>query len=178
MDTKIVKIDDTYAKILSELGARLFADTFANDNTPENLELYLDANYRPDIQTKELNDPAMTAYMAFDPESNQPVAYCQLRQTKHVYYDFVGDSEDDAIELQRLYVDKQWAGMGLGKRLLAECVATATKMGKKIMWLCVSDYNPNAIKFYEKQGFRKVGVRNVMLGNKPETDHIMSMSLI
>ncbi|CDH55792.1 protease synthase and sporulation negativeregulatory protein pai 1 [Lichtheimia corymbifera JMRC:FSU:9682] len=176
MDTKIVKIDANYAKILSELGARLFTDTYAKVDTPEDLELYLNSTYRPDIQTKELNDPTVTAYMAFDQDSNQPVAFCQLRQTKHVY-DFVGDPED-AIELQRLYVDKQWAGMGLGKRLLAECVALATKMGKKAMWLCVYEHNLDAIKFYEKQGFHKVGAHTFKVGNKLETDPIMLKSLI
>ncbi|KAJ8652440.1 hypothetical protein O0I10_011907 [Lichtheimia ornata] len=176
MDTKIVKLDATYAKILSELGARLFTDAFAKNNTPEDLALYLDSTYRPEIQAKELNDPAVTTYMAFDQESNQPVAFCQMRQTQHVY-DFVGHPED-AIELQRIYVDKQRAGMGLGKKLLAECVAMATKMGKKTMWLGVYEHNPDAIKFYAKQGFYKVGAHTFKLGNKLETDHIMIKSLI
>lgn len=173
MDIKIIKPDATYAETLSKLGARLFADTFGEDNPPDDLQSYLDSAYKPEIQTKELNDPTITTFMAFD-QDNQPVAFCQLRQNKDVY-DFVGDP--DAIELQRIYVDKRCAGKGVGKKLLAECVTTATKLGKKTIWLGVWEHNPNAIKFYEKQGFHKVGAHTFKVGNKLDTDHIMIRSL-
>ncbi len=46
--------DDT---LLAELGARTFNDTFAADNTPENMTSYLAASFSPEKQAAELEDP-------------------------------------------------------------------------------------------------------------------------
>ncbi|KAL9560180.1 hypothetical protein PS6_000387 [Mucor atramentarius] len=77
-EIQVTQIDVNYAQTLSALGRRLFADTFSSDNTPENIEAYLDESYKPEIQEKELNDPTMYTYMAFD-ENKLPVGFAQLR---------------------------------------------------------------------------------------------------
>ncbi|KAI8142191.1 acyl-CoA N-acyltransferase [Fennellomyces sp. T-0311] len=175
MDVKIVQPDATYAKALSELGARLFSDTFSDDNPPDDLKAFLDSTYSPEIQTQELNNPDMYTYMVYDASNETvPVAFCQLRQSSNVY-DFVGDPE--AIELQRIYVDKRCAGKGIGKKLLNECIAKAKELGKKTIWLGVWEFNPSAIKFYESQGFRKVGSHTFKIGDKLDTDEIMIKTL-
>lgn len=169
----VKQIDASYAETLSKLGARLFSDTFSSDNKPENMEAYIAESYAPDIQTKELNDPAMTTFMAFN-DDNEPVAFCQLRQNKDVY-DFVGDA--DAIELQRIYVDKSCAGTGIGSKLMNACLDKAKEMGKKTMWLGVWEHNPNAIRFYERYGFYKVGSHIFKLGEQEDTDYIFIKKL-
>ncbi|KAG0749197.1 hypothetical protein G6F57_009714 [Rhizopus arrhizus] len=173
MSIKILQPDSSYSQVLSELGGRLFADTFGDDNPPEDMKAFLESTYTPEIQFKELNDPSIHTYMAFD-EENTPVAFCQLKESKDVY-DFVGDPE--AVELSRIYVDKRYAGKGIGKKLLAECLSKTRQLGKKTIWLGVWEFNPSAIKFYESQGFRKVGSHTFKVGNKLDTDEIMVKNL-
>ncbi|KAI8081334.1 acyl-CoA N-acyltransferase [Halteromyces radiatus] len=169
MNIKIVQPDSTYAQILSDLGRRLFSESFADYNLPDDLNSYLDDAYTPKHQLQELNNPSMHTYMAFD-EDNIPIAFCQLRENKNVY-DFINDPE--AIELQRIYVDKRYARQGIGKKLLAECILKARQLGKETIWLGVWEHNPSGIKFYQKEGFFKVGSHAFRMGNKVDDDHIM-----
>ena len=171
MDIKIVHPDATYAAVLAELGARLFAETFSDDNPPDDLKSFLESTYTLEIQTQELNNPNVYTYMAYDAKDDTvPLAFCQLRQNKKVY-EFRGDPE--ALELQRIYVDKRWAGKGVGKKLLNECIKKAEELGKKTIWLGVWENNLSAIKFYRNQGFCMVGTHTFQIGDKLDTDEIM-----
>ncbi|CEP17186.1 hypothetical protein [Parasitella parasitica] len=172
-DIQVIRVDASYAHVLSTLGRRLFADTFGPDNAPANMEAYLDESYRPEIQEKELKDPKVYTFMAFD-ENQVPVGFCQLRENEKVY-DFIGDPE--AIELQRIYVDKACAGKGIGGKLMALCLAKARELNKKTMWLGVWEFNPTAIKFYTNKGFYKVGSHIFKVGDQEDTDNIMILKL-
>ena len=46
------------AGLLSELGARTFSETFAVDNTPEDMAAYMATSFNVAQQTTELEDPA------------------------------------------------------------------------------------------------------------------------
>src|SRR5256885_12874476 len=45
------------AELLAELGARTFSETFAPDNTPEDIAAYLASAFSPAQQAEELADP-------------------------------------------------------------------------------------------------------------------------
>lgn len=169
----IVHIDSSYAQTLTDLGKRLFRETFAAQNTPENMQAYLDENYRLDVQMKELEDSKMDTYMAFD-ENQEPVGFCQLTQNDKLY-DFIEDRR--AIELQRIYVDKRFAGKGIGKALFNKAIARAKELGRKTIWLGVWEHNATALKFYEYQGFYRVGEHQFFMGEQVDNDYIMIKSL-
>lgn len=171
-DINVRVIDASHAQVLSDLGRRLFADTFAADNKPANIEAFLNDAYTLNHQQRELNDASMHTFMAFD--KDVPVGFSQLRENKDVY-DFVGDKE--AIELQRIYVDKAYAGQGIGKTLLNACLQKAKELNKNTMWLGVWEFNPNAIKFYERQGFQTVGSHIFKVGEQEDTDNVMVKKL-
>ena len=48
-------VDD--ADLLAELGARTFSETFAANNTPEDMTAYLASSFSPEKQAEELADP-------------------------------------------------------------------------------------------------------------------------
>ncbi|KAI8380169.1 acyl-CoA N-acyltransferase [Blakeslea trispora] len=173
MQIKVLQADSTHAQALSELGIKTFCDTFGDDNPPDDLNEFLNSTYTPEIQEIELKDPFIYTYMAFDSES-KPVAFCQMKTNGKVY-DFVGDA--DAIELARIYVDKRCVGQGVGKKLMDTCFSKARELGKKTIWLGVWEENTNAIEFYKKHGFRKVGSHTFKIGNKIDTDDVMAKSL-
>ena len=51
-------------RLLAQIGAQVFADTFAVDNTPEDMAAYLAKSFSPEIQLSELQDPASTFFIA------------------------------------------------------------------------------------------------------------------
>src|SRR5687768_4239738 len=64
------------AKILAELGARTFYDTFTKDNTPENMDAYLKESFSPEIQFNELSEPDVIFLIA--ESEGISIGYAQL----------------------------------------------------------------------------------------------------
>ena len=159
------------AKMLSELGARTFYDAFAKDNTPENIALYLEKSFSPEIQWNELSAPD-NIFLIAETES-QPIGYAQL----------IIDSKDErlqeikTLEIRRIYAIKEFIGKGVGRALIQATIQEAKQRGCASIWLGVWEKNPRAISFYKNWGFREVGTHIFHLGNDPQRDFILELPL-
>src|SRR5262245_28386052 len=96
---------------LSEAAERWFRETFAPDNTAEDMAAYCATAFSPAIQREQLLDPNIDTLLALD--SNESlVAYAQLR---------LGAAPDitvpGPIELWRFYVDGSLHGHGFARTL-------------------------------------------------------------
>lgn len=159
------------AALLAELGSRTFADTFARDNTPEDMAAYLAATFAQALQRRELEDPAVTVLIG--ERERHPVAYAMLRE---------GEAPESVtgsapIELARFYVDRPGHGRGIAPQLLAHALETAAARGAGTLWLGVWERNARAIAFYRKQGFEDVGSHAFVLGSDVQTDRLMQRSI-
>lgn len=159
------------AQMLSEFGARTFYDTFSKDNTPENMDAYLNESFSPEIQFSELSMPNVIFLIA---ESERiPIGYTQL----------LIDSRDESIkgtkplEIRRIYADQEYLGQGVGKELMQATIAEARQRGCDSLWLGVWEKNRRAIDFYEKWGFREVGAHIFSVGDDPQNDLVMELEL-
>src|SRR5947209_3292502 len=63
-DVTIRRANPEDAGLLAELGARTFAETFAADNTSEDMVAYIAASFNLTRQTDELADTASTFFIA------------------------------------------------------------------------------------------------------------------
>ena len=66
------------AEALAEFGARTFFETFAADNTAEDMRLFLESTWRPDLQRAEIQDPGLDTLLACD-DSVALAGFAQLR---------------------------------------------------------------------------------------------------
>jgi hypothetical protein len=73
----IRRATDNDAPLLAELGARTFSDTFAGQNTPEDMAAYLAASFGPELQRAELADPRNIFLIAED--EGVAIGYAHLR---------------------------------------------------------------------------------------------------
>jgi len=154
--------------LLAEIGAETFADTFAADNTPEDMAAYLAQSFSPELQARELADPLCRflitergphvvgfAKLHFGPA---PTAVSGLRP----------------MEISRIYARQPWIGQGVGGALMQACLAEAAREGCDVVWLSVWQRNPRAIAFYQRWGFAQVGTAIFQLGADPQTDWLMA----
>jgi ribosomal protein S18 acetylase RimI-like enzyme len=156
------------AMALSEFGARTFFETFAADNTPENMSLHLTSAWSPDLQRAEIEDPQLDTLIAVD--GNGALAgFAQLDSARVP----AGVSTQKPVELKRFYIDKPWQGRGLARELMAAVERAAQARGARELWLGVWEQNPRAQAFYRKCGFRQVGTQVFVVGTDPQTDHVM-----
>ena len=155
------------ALLLSTAGAQAFVDTFAADNTPQDMAAYLAGAFGETVQRAELRDPRNSVYLA--ELGGETVGYAMLREG-------AAPSEiasDDAIEIVRLYAFATWIGAGVGAALMRHCLTEAAARGRTAVWLGVWERNARAIAFYRRWGFTDVGSHDFLLGGDRQTDRLM-----
>lgn len=160
------------APALAALAARTFRDTFGADNRPEDLALHLATAYGPEQQAREIEDPVMITLVA--DVAGTLVAFAQLRRGAAPMC-VTGPAP---IEIQRFYLAAEWHGRGLAQTLMAQALDTARAAGAETIWLGVWERNPRAIAFYRKAGYADVGAHSFVVGSDPQTDRILTRSLV
>lgn len=153
---------------LSELAARIFTETFAEDTRPDDLAEFLAKSYGVRQQSDEISNPDIITLVAETPEGL--VAYAQVRRCKKTPMYVTGEAP---VELLRFYVQRDWHGGGLAHRLMAAVMDAARELGGRHLWLSVWERNPRAIAFYGKHGFRDVGAEDFWVGSDCQTDRIL-----
>jgi len=155
-------------KYISE---KTFYETFSNENTDEDMENYLKENFSYGQVESEIKNNGSRFYIV---ENNaEVVAYMKLNFDK-------GQTEaghDNTLEVQRIYVLQGYKSKHIGKMLMQKAIEIGKNNNLNYIWLGVWEYNINAIKFYEKQGFEKFDKHIFKLGEDEQTDNLMKLIL-
>jgi diamine N-acetyltransferase len=157
--------------LLAELGAETFIDSFAADNTPKNLNCYSTAAFSPEKQAQELADPVSKFLIAENDEA--VVGYARLKSGPAP--EAVSGSKP--MEIARFYARKAWIRKGVGTRLMKACLGEAKQADCDVVWLGVWKRNLQAIAFYRKWGFSKVGTQVFQLGDDAQRDWLMARTV-
>jgi GNAT superfamily N-acetyltransferase len=164
---RIRRATESDATMLSEIALKIFLDTFAAQNRPEDIELHVKRSYSPEIQLEELCDATKTYLIA--EVDGKPVGFAM-----------VGEALSDTcaafespVELFRFYVAQEQHGRGVAQLMMDAVEDVARDMGGCTLCLGVWEHNPRAIRFYEKIGFRDAGAQPYLLGKDLQTDRVM-----
>jgi ribosomal protein S18 acetylase RimI-like enzyme len=170
-DVRIRRASRDDAGLLAEFGARTFAETFAADNTAEDMAAYLPVTFNLAQQTAELNHPASTFLIAEIARVTAGYAFLHFgpppQEVKGV----------NPVELVRLYVSRDWLGRGVGEALMRLCIDEARQSGHDTIWLGVWERNLRAQAFYRKWNFRVVGEHGFQLGSDLQRDFLMERAV-
>ena len=168
---RLATLDD--ARLLAQMGARLFEQAFGNANEPANMQAYLATAFSLERQSAELGDPDCMTWVAED-AGGAAMGYAMLKRGGGAD----GVPESDAAEVQRLYVDQTWHGQGVAAALMNACIEQASHAWHcGVIWLGVWQLNPRAIAFYKKMGFETVGAQTFVLGDDVQHDDVMRRAL-
>ena len=63
------------------------------------------------------------------------------------------------------------------KKILTKIFKIGKERGYRKLWLGVWEKNFKAINFYKKNGFKKFGKYNFLLGNDIQTDYLMEIDI-
>jgi ribosomal protein S18 acetylase RimI-like enzyme len=159
------------AGALAEFAARIYYETFAAVNTPENMQAYLaEAFTLPQLQS-ELSNPQ--ARFILSEATGKLIGYAKLLADQPP--DCV--TGEDPIELVRFYIDQAWQGTGLASALMELCVSEARQRGFRTMYLGVWEKNLRAQAFYRKWKFSRVGEHVFYMGDDPQIDWWMTRAI-
>ena len=167
MEFHVRRARPTDAAPLARLAESTFRATFADMNSPENMEAYCAEAYGETVQGREIADQAYDTFVA--EHEGELVGYGQL----HWHPPGSDLDAQRPAEIKRLYVDAAWHGKGVAQALMAEVFAAAEAREADKVWLGVWEHNPRAIAFYRKIGFVEIGEHVFQLGDDPQRDLVM-----
>ena len=169
LEIKKVTINDIDQ--LQKIGKNTFFETFSAANTEENMKRYLDEEFSVKKLTDELNDQFAEFYFATI--DNKVIGYLKLNfgqsQTEL--------KDDKAIEIERIYVLKEFHGKKVGQLLYDKAIQISRQKNADYIWLGVWEENPRAINFYKKNGFVEFDKHLFKLGDDEQTDIMMKLML-
>ncbi|MET0243383.1 MAG: GNAT family N-acetyltransferase [Flavitalea sp.] len=158
-------------KKLQEISTFTFKNTFADVNTPQNMEDYISKHLTEEKLSAELDNPDSEFYFALDDE--KIIGYLKLNyamaQTEK--------NDPEALEVERIYVIPEYQGKKIGQLLFDKALERAREKKPSYLWLGVWEENHRAISFYKKQGFEQFDKHLFTLGNDVQTDLMLKLEL-
>ncbi len=153
--------------VLQEISLQTFYDAFYHLNTPKFFNEYTDRAFSKIQLKSELQNPDSQFY--FLKSQTQTFGYFKLN-----YHSAQTDIRDsNSLEIERIYILKEFQNLHLGSYLLDRIKEMATKKNLEYIWLGVWEHNTQAIRFYERNGFRIFGSHDFYMGSELQTDLLM-----
>jgi ribosomal protein S18 acetylase RimI-like enzyme len=165
------KVAPNEVEQLQKISRQTFYETFAEVNTAENMEKYLNNEFSLEKLTRELNNKDTEFYFAED--DNKVIGYMKLN-TRQAQTE---QQSENALEIERIYVLKDFHGKNIGQLLYEKALAKARQIRADYIWLGVWEENLRAIKFYQKNGFVAFDKHIFKLGDDEQTDILMRLKL-
>jgi ribosomal protein S18 acetylase RimI-like enzyme len=159
------------AELIADLSRATFYETFASQNTPADMDKFMQTQFAKDKLMEELNEPENLFFLAYN--EDQVAGYLKLGDGKNPQQ----LQKVSAIEIVRLYSITSMIGKGIGRALMQTSIDIAIERNKHIIWLGVWERNQRAIDFYQKWGFEKFAEHDFILGNDIQTDWLMKKHL-
>ena len=171
-NTIISKVTINDIVTLQQIGRQTFYETFADSNSAENMTSYLENGFSIEKLTEEINNPNSAFYFA---KKN----YAIIGYLKINFGQSQTELQDDkALEIERIYVLKEFHGKKVGQLLYEKAIQIAKDKTVDYVWLGVWEENPRAIQFYKKNGFVEFDKHIFKLGDDEQTDIMMKLQLV
>jgi len=167
----IRKVEESELDALREISIRTFTESFASENSEADMNDYISKSRSVAQISKEFHTPGSDFYFALSEE--KPIGYLKLNsgaaQTEF--------PEQNSIEIQQIYVDKDFQNLKIGQMLLDTALKIASEKNFEFIWLGVWERNAKAILFYERNGFEIFDKHQFALGTDVQTDLLMKKQL-
>lgn len=156
---------------LQYIGRQTFIETFSEVNTEDNMNKYLEESFNISRLTNEIQNLNSEFYFAVI--DAKVVGYLKIN---------CGDAQtelknDQTLELERIYVLKEFHGKKVGQILFNKAFQLAEQRKVDYLWLGVWEENHKALKFYMKNGFTAFDKHVFRLGDDTQTDIMMKLPI-
>ena len=150
MEINIARADSYDAEAISLIGKISFRKAFGNVFDNNDLDDYLNTEYDPDriaVRINRENNLYLVARM-----DDRPVGFANVRK-----FSLNDEIESGAqMQLEKIYVLPGFQNSGAGTALLREVISLANEYCPDFIWLDVYSSNEKGIRFYERNGFKKM----------------------
>ena len=170
-EIKVRKITSVDLTDLVKISRQTFTETFEEVNSEEDMQKYLSENLSEEQLQSELDNPESEFYFAEN--KDEILGYLKLNSGNSQ----TENKNENSIEIERIYVLKEFLRMKIGQLLLDHSIQIAKEKNAEFIWLGVWEHNERALKFYGKSGFEVYSKHDFVLGKDVQTDLLMKMNL-
>lgn len=167
----IKKVSPEELQVLQSIGKETFYETFAKDNSGDDMQKYLEENFSAEKLARELNTAESRFFIAW--EGHNAVGYLKVN-TGNAQTEL---QDDASMEIERIYVKSSYHGKKVGQLLYDKALEAALEEKKQYLWLGVWEENLRAVNFYKKNGFITFDKHIFRLGSEEQTDLMMKKDL-
>ncbi|HNP22846.1 MAG TPA: GNAT family N-acetyltransferase [Panacibacter sp.] len=150
----IRKLSTNDAALLSRVALKAYCDHYLH-LWYDGGDWYKEKSFAPQRLEKELADDNALFFLVRS--SEEEAGFLKLN-VNAALNDF---STEEALELERIYLNAAAAGRGIGSFLLDYTFQLARSKQKKVVWLKTMDSSKAAISFYKKYGFMICGTHTL-----------------
>lgn len=157
------ELEERDCENLSALSIHVYLSTYANDGIRDNISKFVLHNFSPITFKNILESSHVRCFLAI---SNEHVVGVLIVNLKSKYQ----DTTEFGYEIETLYIHPKFQRTGIGQMFLKYL---RNNIGE-ISWLTTWVHNHNAIKFYEKNGYKIIGETQFYLFTEQHKNHVFS----
>jgi len=159
------------ALCIGVLGMQVFLDTYATEGIRDSIAAEALQAFSPQAISALIAQPGTAIIVA---EINgHLVGFAQVAMNAgHALI-----STPKAAELQRLYIQERFTGLGLGYRLLQAAEQRAGLGGASLLWATVWVGNERALGFYPRRGYELLGEPTYTFQNETHENRLFGKML-
>lgn len=169
MKIKKCSLDDILD--LQKIYRQTFFETFSEQNSEENMRIFLDKAYNEEKLKSEIEDKESETFLAVENQKTLGVLKINTGNAE------TESGLENSLEIQRIYILKESKGLGIGTVFMNLAEKKARELGVSFIWLGVWEKNFPAQKFYTDKGFRRFSEHAFVLGDDIQTDFLMKKEL-
>ncbi|MGI9200288.1 MAG: GNAT family N-acetyltransferase [Woeseiaceae bacterium] len=167
-DGAVIRVADAAdAELLATVGSSTFRDAYGEHSKPADLETHLANNFSLRAVQKEIAGGQCTYLLAM--LNDMPCGMAKYRNAACP----VPGGDDNAIEVQQLYVLDASQGHGIGRKLMERVSDDGRQRGVAGIWLSAWELADWATGFYVRAGFTDIGKVQFKVGETSYTDLLM-----
>lgn len=154
-----------------ELGRKTFVETYGDLDHNGWVTQYIEEKFSEQQIRSELESKHEQFFLACNEDFM--VGFTKLRDDRLPR----GLDGKKVIELERIYVLKEFQGLKVGRELIGTCIETARDAHYDAIWLQVWQKNSRAIEFYQKAGFVVYETALFQYMDEEHQDYLMRFDL-
>jgi len=158
--------------ILALLGRLTYAESHGHFIDDKNdLTTYVNEAFSVSKTKQDINNPKHHFYIIY--VDDLPVGYAKL--VVNAFHKSVVSQNN--CRLERIYILNDYIPLKIGQQLLNFIEEKARALQLDTMWLSVYIKNNRAIRFYQRNEFKTVGVLNFLVNGKGYENAVLSKEL-
>jgi GNAT superfamily N-acetyltransferase len=164
---EIKKASITDIPLIQELSREIWNKVYPTIISKEQIDFMLDMMYSEEALQKQMNE--MNHHFILLYFEGIPVGFSS--------YSIKSNQEPEVIRLNKLYLQPEYHGKGLGRAMMVYIISKAKLLAGSLLELNVNKNNP-AVAFYKRQGFSIASETVLDIGNGyVMDDYIMTLPL-